>query len=672
MTLVSVLSRCHFTRSAKRDCLLTGSMSVDTGRSPQRAAQVKQEYDDLEEDEDFMMGPAKPFVASSVLASPSHRNVEQDTAENDESEDQDDRDDTPPYRGRDEDTPPYPDRDRDETPPYPGRDETPPFPGRTELDEEATPPYKRPSPARHVPVCPDVNVQAENDSDDELEEDPAFMLPSTAPSQHDQQAIQKNNLEREDSVEYAQEDNDELEEDPTFFQTGPSAGPSSIPPSSPPVFSSPQARAFEDVNDEANAHHTSPSRNPITENSNGRIDVSRLDLGRHVTTVRHVEGTTFGGRSIRFKRQKGHGSVGAFTAASKFASPSGSSTSTSELGKMAMSLLEKPIHVMMDNIEREKALRDAAKREETIHNNLVEAYGGAPKKQKGKARAGTKLGETWTDRYKPKKFTELLGDERTHRQAMSWLKEWDSCVFKTTSAAALARKKQLKRARESANAANGGFNPGFNGADNEYVDPLGRPKDKILLLTGPPGLGKTTLAHVIATQAGYRVSEINASDDRSAKVVNDRIRQSLESTTITSLGSLSSSKPTCLIIDEIDGAAGGDAGFIKTLVRLVMEGSRVSYASNQPNAAGKGKRKEAAPLQRPIICICNDLYVPALRPLRAIARIVRFQPPTTGMLVKRLKDICEGEQLKTDHKSLTVLVEVAEGDMRSCLNTLQV
>lgn len=29
-------------------------------------------------------------------------------------------------------------------------------------------------------------------------------------------------------------------------------------------------------------------------------------------------------------------------------------------------------------------------------------------------------------------------------------------------------------------------------------------------MSGPPGLGKTTLAHVVAKQAGYNVFEINA------------------------------------------------------------------------------------------------------------------------------------------------------------------
>lgn len=117
---------------------------------------------------------------------------------------------------------------------------------------------------------------------------------------------------------------------------------------------------------------------------------------------------------------------------------------------------------------------------------------------------------------------------------------------------------------------------------------------------------------MIATQAGYLVHEINASDDRSAKSVQDKIRTSLESRSLTSLGNLSGSRPTCLIIDEIDGATGGgggDAGFVKSLVRLVMEGSKISGNGGGGYLGGKEKSKKDKhpPLLRPIICICNDL-----------------------------------------------------------------
>ncbi|KAJ3109360.1 hypothetical protein HDU96_007248 [Phlyctochytrium bullatum] len=81
-----------------------------------------------------------------------------------------------------------------------------------------------------------------------------------------------------------------------------------------------------------------------------------------------------------------------------------------------------------------------------------------------------------------------------------------------------------------------------------YIDLVG---DEILLLAGPAGLGKTTLAHVVARHAGYEIVEINASDDRAGEGVIAKIKHALESK------SIKTGKPNLIIIDEIDGAAAG-------------------------------------------------------------------------------------------------------------------
>lgn len=55
-----------------------------------------------------------------------------------------------------------------------------------------------------------------------------------------------------------------------------------------------------------------------------------------------------------------------------------------------------------------------------------------------------------------------------------------------------------------------------------------------------------------------------------------------------------------------------------------------------------------------------------------MARIIRFRKPQAQFLVKRLRDICERETLVADARVLGGLVELTKGDVRSCLNTLQV
>ena len=65
------------------------------------------------------------------------------------------------------------------------------------------------------------------------------------------------------------------------------------------------------------------------------------------------------------------------------------------------------------------------------------------------------------------------------------------------------------------------------------------------------GLGKTTLAHVVAAHCGYRPVEINASDDRSGAALHTRITDACQMQAV-----LGSKQPNCVIIDEIDGAIG--------------------------------------------------------------------------------------------------------------------
>jgi replication factor C subunit 1 len=52
---------------------------------------------------------------------------------------------------------------------------------------------------------------------------------------------------------------------------------------------------------------------------------------------------------------------------------------------------------------------------------------------------------------------------------------------------------------------------------------------RAILITGPPGIGKTTSAHLVAKLEGYTPIELNASDARSKKLIEVcRVRSSSE------------------------------------------------------------------------------------------------------------------------------------------------
>lgn len=162
---------------------------------------------------------------------------------------------------------------------------------------------------------------------------------------------------------------------------------------------------------------------------------------------------------------------------------------------------------------------------------------------------------------------------------------------------------------------------------------------------------------MVAKHAGYNVVEINASDDRSTEAFRTTLENATQMRSVVD----QQKRPNCIVFDEIDGAPQAS---IDLLVKFVT--------GTAPLRAKKGKstEKHQQILKRPIICICNDVYVPALRPLRQISFVVNFPHTSSARLAERLMEIARKQHVKTDVGTMVALAEKSNHDVRSCLSVL--
>jgi hypothetical protein len=127
----------------------------------------------------------------------------------------------------------------------------------------------------------------------------------------------------------------------------------------------------------------------------------------------------------------------------------------------------------------------------------------------------------------------------------------------------------------------------------------------VVFLYGPPGVGKTTLAHRIINDAGLRAVECNASQFRHKAAMSELIEPLLNSANVGDFFRAEGHRAMGIILDEIDGMSAGDRGGLSELVRILKD-----YKG--PNA---------------IICISNEWLEKRYQPLMRIAMCRQINPP---------------------------------------------
>ncbi|SOV20552.1 replication factor c protein, putative [Plasmodium sp. DRC-Itaito] len=226
----------------------------------------------------------------------------------------------------------------------------------------------------------------------------------------------------------------------------------------------------------------------------------------------------------------------------------------------------------------------------------------------------------FVEKYRAKYFSELLTDESINLEVLSWLKKWNDKIKNEKN---MNSNNNIKSEQEK---------------NNDF--------ERVLLLGGSSGKGKTTLAYVIANHFKFNVIEINGSDDRNKETLIPFIESVVCINSVTS-------KPNLCIIDEIDGLSSTQQN-IDSIMKFL----------------NKKDKKNKSIIKRPIICICNDIYHKSLKELRKISKVIIVENINIEMLKTRINYICDKENIKINNEAINKLIDICKSDIRSILNTI--
>ena len=210
----------------------------------------------------------------------------------------------------------------------------------------------------------------------------------------------------------------------------------------------------------------------------------------------------------------------------------------------------------------------------------------------------------WTETYRPRSLSELRGNNKARDALAEWAESWDDH-------------------REA------------------------------VVLYGSPGVGKTSAAHALANDMGWETVELNASDQRTADVIERFAGRAAMNATLS--GSASGG-----------GAAGEDTASRQLVVLDEADNIHGNY-DRGCKAAITDLVKESG---QPIVLIANEFYEMS-RGLRNACQDIEFRDVGSRSIVPALRDICRHEGIEYEQDALDAIAETNSGDLRGAVKDLQ-
>ncbi|MBX4196227.1 replication factor C large subunit [Candidatus Pacearchaeota archaeon] len=198
--------------------------------------------------------------------------------------------------------------------------------------------------------------------------------------------------------------------------------------------------------------------------------------------------------------------------------------------------------------------------------------------------------ESFTEKYRPEKSSEIVGQEKAVVEVKDFLKNF--------------------------------------------------PKKKALMIYGPAGTGKTSLALAVARENNLEILELNSSDLRNRVKLEQTLKPASEQLSLFK-------KSKIILMDEVDGVTGSDIGGIPELVRVIT----IS--------------------RYPIIMTCNDAWQSKLSPVRAKSKMVEMKALDKTTIARILQNVAGKEDIKKDSTFFAQIAAKSQGDVRAALNDLQ-